>query len=100
MIQLAMTVGPPQAEAAKNPEWFSDEFGRLVKRAGLPRMTPHGARRTANSLMEKAGVPKSIRSAWCRHTEEVNETAYVYARPDDLAVACDALSRLYGLPGS
>jgi hypothetical protein len=47
--------------------------------------------------MEKFGVPRSIRAAWCGHTEDENEATYVHARPDDLAVACDALSQLYGL---
>ena len=49
--------------------------------------------------MEKAGVPDSIRAAWCGHTVEVNLSTYVHALPEDLAAARDALSRLYGATG-
>jgi hypothetical protein len=49
--------------------------------------------------MEKAGVPRSIRAAWCGHTEDVNEATCTHARPDDLTVARETLSRLYGLTG-
>lgn len=82
-----------------NPEWFSDEFERIAGRADVPRMTPHGARHSANSLMEKAGVPDSIRAAWCGHTVEVNRATYTHANPEDLAAARDTLSRLYGAAG-
>lgn len=60
------------------------------------RAALHEARHTAASLMEKAGVPDSIRAAWCGHTVEVNRATYVHALPEDLAAARDALSRLYG----
>lgn len=86
--------------AAVNPEWVSDEFGRVSARAGVRRITLHEARHTANSLMEKAGVPDSIRAAWCGHTVEVNRAVYTHALPEDLAAARDALSRTYGDTGS
>lgn len=86
--------------AAVNPEWVSDEFERVGKRAGVRRITLHEGRHTANTLMEQAGVPDSIRAAWCGHTVEVNRTTYVHANPEDLAAARDALSRLYGATGS
>jgi hypothetical protein len=35
---------------------FSDEFGRLLTRAGLPRSVLHEARHTTLSLMAKRGV--------------------------------------------
>ena len=85
---------------AVNPEWVSDEFGRVRERAGLRRITLHEARHTASSLMEKAGVPDSIRAAWCGHTVEVNKATYVHALPEDLAAARDALSHVYGATGS
>jgi hypothetical protein len=50
--------------------------------------------------MEQAGVPDSIRAAWCGHTVDVNRATYLHARPEDLAAARDALSRLYGATGS
>jgi integrase len=85
---------------AVSPEWLSDEFGRVRERAGVRRITLHEARHTANSLMEHAGVPDSIRAAWCGHTVAVNRSTYTHALPEDLAAARDALSRLYGATGS
>jgi integrase len=79
-----------------SPEWFSDQFGRVAARAGVRRITLHETRHTASSLMEKAGVPDSIRGAWCGHTPEVNRSTYVHALPGDLAVARDALAGIYG----
>ena len=39
-----------------HPESYSDEFTRMLKRAGLPKIRLHDSRTTL-SLMEKAGVP-------------------------------------------
>jgi integrase len=80
--------------AAVNPEWYSDEFHRLRERAGLPRIRLHHSRHTANSLMAAAGVPEHIRAAWCGHTVAVNKHTYTHARPEDLAVALDVLSKI------
>ena len=77
-----------------HPEWFSDEFHRVRERAGLPRIVLHDGRHTANSLMAAAGVPAHIRAAWCGHTQAVNETTYTHARPEDMAVALAALSKI------
>ena len=85
---------------AVNPEWLSDEFSRVRERAGVRRITLHETRHTAASLMEKAGVPDSIRAAWCGHTIEVSKSTYTHPLPEDLAAARDALSRLYGATGS
>lgn len=77
-----------------HPEWFSDEFHRVRERAGLPRIRLHDSRHTANSLMAAAGVPPHIRAAWCGHTEAVNEGAYTHARPEDMATAMAALTKI------
>jgi integrase len=82
--------------AEPSPEWFSDEFQRLAASAGVPRIRLHDGRHTVNSLMAAAGVPPHIRAAWCGHTEAVNERTYTHARPEDLAVAGAALSRIIG----
>jgi integrase len=39
-----------------HPERYSDEFGRLLRRAGLRRITLHDSRHTTLTLMEHAGV--------------------------------------------
>lgn len=43
-----------------HPEWYSGEFGRILKQASLPKIRLHDSRHTTLSLMEKAGVPISI----------------------------------------
>ena len=77
-----------------HPEWFTDEFHRVAKRAGLPRIRLHDGRHTINSLMAKAGVPAHIRAAWCGHTRAVNEDIYTHARPEDMAIALAALTMI------
>jgi integrase len=39
-----------------HPEWYSDEFGRLLKRIGLRRITLHDSRHTTLTLMETGRV--------------------------------------------
>jgi integrase len=50
-----------------HPEWYSDEFARLLKRAGRRKIRLHDSRHPTLSLMEKAGVPISIISKWAGH---------------------------------
>ena len=52
---------------SSHPEWYSDEFGRLLRRAGLRRITLHDSRHTTLTLMDHAGVPISIISKWADH---------------------------------
>ena len=80
-----------------SPEWVSDEFERVAKRVGVPRITLHGCRHSACSLMEKDGVPISIVARWTGHASaEFTYRTYVHASDDDLAAGRDALSRVYG----
>lgn len=84
--------------APVNPEWVSDEFGRLLMRAGVRRITLHAARHTACTLMEQAGVPISIVSRWAGHaTPEFTYRTYVHASDDDLAAGRDSLASIYRL---
>jgi integrase len=50
-----------------HPEWYSDEFTRLLRRARLHKIRLHDSRHTTLSLMEKAGVPISVISRWAGH---------------------------------
>jgi integrase len=70
-------------------------FERVRLQAKVRRITLHEARHTAACLMEKAGVPDSIRAAWCGHSIQVNRATYVHALPSDMAVARDALNSIY-----
>ncbi len=44
--------------------WYSDEFGRLVAKAGVATGTLHAARHTAASLMAQLGIPMVVAAAW------------------------------------
>jgi integrase len=62
-----------------HPEWFPDEFGRLLKRAELPRSVLHEARHTTLSLLAKHGVPLAILSAWAGHHDaRFTHSVYVH----------------------
>ena len=39
-----------EAGTPVHPEWYSDEFGRLLRRAGLRRITLHDSRHTTLAL--------------------------------------------------
>jgi integrase len=81
---------------AVHPEWFTDEFHRVTARATVRRIRLHESRHTTCSLMEKAGVPVSVISAWAGHYSAAFTMAtYVHANPDDLATGRDALASIY-----
>jgi integrase len=82
--------------APVHPERFTDEFHRVAGLAGCPRIRLHDGRHTTNSLLAAAGIPAHIRAAWCGHTVAVNVATYTHARPEDLIMARDALSKIYG----
>ena len=42
-----------------HPEWYSDEFRRLLRRAGLRRITLHDSRHTTLTLIEMSNVASS-----------------------------------------
>jgi integrase len=79
-----------------HPEWYSDEFGRLLKRAGLRRITLHDSRHTTLTLMEHACVPISIISKWAGHYDSAfTQKTYVHASDDDLKQGRQALARIH-----
>jgi integrase len=79
-----------------HPEWYSDEFGRLLKRAGVRRITLHDSRHTTLTLMEHAGVPISIISKWAGHFDSAfTQKTYVHASDDDLHQGRAALAKIH-----
>ncbi len=78
-----------------NPQTYSDAFARLCKAAGLPRIRLHDCRHSANSLLEKLGVPDSVRASWFGHTIQVNRSTYTHASAADLAAISGALGGLF-----
>ena len=95
-LRHAGYVAADELGAPLHPERYSDEFARLCRAAGVPVIRLHDTRHTANSLMAAAGVPDHIRAAWCGHTVAVNVATYTHARPEDMAVAGEALSGILG----
>jgi integrase len=79
-----------------HPEWYSDEFARLLKRASLRKFRLHDSRHTTLSLMEKAGVPISIISKWTGHYDAAAFTmrTYVHASNDDLKAGTETLAKM------
>jgi integrase len=79
-----------------HPEWYSDEFGRLLRRAGLRRITLHDSRHTTLTLMEHAGVPISIISKWAGHYDSAfTQKTYVHASDEDLQRGRTALAKIH-----
>jgi integrase len=92
------SAGAGAARAARrlDPEWYSDEFGRLLKRAGLRRITLHDSRHTILTLMEQAGMPISIISKWAGHYDSAfTQKTYVHASDEDLQRGQAALARIH-----
>jgi integrase len=83
-----------------HPEWYSAEFGRLLRRAGLRRITLHDSRYTTLTLMEHAGVPISIVSKWAGHYDSAfTQKTYVHASDEDLQRGQVALARIHKIVG-
>lgn len=60
------------------PRWYSDEFKRLSRRAGVPQVTLHTARHGYGSILLDRGVPLPLVSRMLGHAN-VNVTAQVYS---------------------
>jgi len=79
--------------------WLPDKLRRymhsLMKRAGVPKVTPYEAmRHAAASRLARAKVPPHVMAAWMGHTSaSFTFENYAHARPEDLAEARDALVR-------
>jgi Phage integrase family len=74
----------------------SDEFGCLLRRPGLRRITLHDSRHTTLTLMEHAGVPISIISKWAGHYDSAfTQKTYVHASEGDLHRGQAALARIH-----
>jgi integrase len=85
-----------EAGSPVHPEWYSDEFGRLLRRVGLRRITLHDSRHTTLTLMEHAGVPISIISKWAEHYDSAfTQKTYVHASDGDLQRGQAALARIH-----
>ena len=95
LLRLARRV-TDQARIPVHPEWYADEFGRLLRWAGLRRITLHDSRHTTLTLMEHAGVPIAIVSKWAGHYDSAfTQKTYVHATDQDLERGSAALARIH-----
>jgi integrase len=67
------------------PEWFSDEFDRQARAAGLPRVPLHGARHAAASLLGAMGVPILHVASWSGQSQISVTAGYQHAGAAGLA---------------
>jgi integrase len=75
-LVLATATGEPV-----QPWVLSCRFTELAARAGLPKLTLHGARHTANSAWAQAGVGTSVRQAWMGHSSPLmTDVNYLHLR--------------------
>ena len=78
------------------PYQIRSHWARAVKRAGLPSITPHGARHSGATNMIAAGVPVTTVQRILGHTSaSMTMNRYVHAREDDMQGAMDTLDALY-----
>ena len=77
------------------PEWFGDQFARLVRSAGLPPAPLHAARHAAASVLADLGVPDIAAAAWLGHTKVDVTRDYQHVMTQRLAEASEALGGVF-----
>lgn len=77
------------------PEWLSDRWRALVKKAGVPAMTLHGARHAAASLLADHGLPEAARMAWLGHTTPTVHRGYVHAEARTMIEAGEVFGKAF-----
>ena len=81
--------------ARLSPAINSDRWDALTTKAGIPRISLHGARHTCGTIMHLQGVPVAIISAWLGHADTAfTMRTYLHAQPDALQSAVDVLGSL------
>jgi integrase len=83
------------ADGRPVPLWrLSATFTALVRQAGLPLLHLHGARHTANSLWNQAGVPTFERMSWLGHSSPaMTDQTYLHLRPEQHERAAAQVAR-------
>jgi integrase len=80
-----------------DPPTVSATFGRLVRDAGLPRITLHGARHSFATVALEAGVDVLDVAAMLGHSSRaITQSIYQHTRPERLRKAVDAIAGAIG----
>jgi integrase len=78
----------PDGDPLKAPgKAFNNALARLCERAGVPRVTPHGLRRTTNTTMVDLGIPAETVRAILGHTDNGMTARYYHAGAEAKATA-------------
>lgn len=65
-----------------HPDYVSQRFGRIVKKAGLPMIRPHDTRHTAATLLLEAGISVKVVSERLGHsTTSITADLYQHVAP-------------------
>ncbi|MGQ4599584.1 tyrosine-type recombinase/integrase [Nocardia sp. R6R-6] len=66
------------------PEWYTDEFQRQAKTAGLPVIRLHDTRHTAATILIDSGASIIAVAKWLGHDPAVLARVYAHVRPEIL----------------
>ncbi|MGV9748532.1 tyrosine-type recombinase/integrase [Nocardia farcinica] len=73
------------------PEWFTDEFQRCAKAAGVPVIRLHDTRHTAATILLESGAPVAAVAKWLGHDSAVLLRVYAHVMPETLEATGAAL---------
>ena len=73
------------------PEWYTDEFQREAKAAGLPVIRLHDTRHTAATILLDSGASVSVVAMWLGHDPAMTLRIYGHVFPEALEAAGEAL---------
>ncbi|WP_137354418.1 tyrosine-type recombinase/integrase [Nocardia farcinica] len=73
------------------PEWYTDEFQREAKTAGLPMIRLHDTRHTAATILTDSGASIIAVAKWLGHDPAVLARVYAHVRPEILEATGAAL---------
>jgi len=83
------------------PWRLTARFRQLIADAGLPPITLHEGRHTANSLWREAGIDARVRQQWLGHsTLDLTERTYNHVRPEASLAAAELAARFWRASGS
>jgi len=77
-----------------SPEWYSDEWLRIVKQAEVRPVTLRSARASSVTALRLAGVDDLVVAAWHGHDEAVMRKHYSKANADPLRQAAETLAEV------